>query len=213
MRQHHIRNRQQLIEDFGSYIVDDPHAAKGRWAELFGCDRPIKLEIGSGKGAFITGMCLRDPEVSFIACEGAYNVYPRIPQKAAALNVRNLLVLPNYITDPREFFEDGEISGIYLNFSDPWGKKRYNNRRLTYRDKIVGYSHICRPGSALEFKTDNDELFEFTLGELEHLGMVPEIVEYDLHNSPLAETNIPTQYEEKFTEQGLAIKYLRLLFT
>ena len=127
--------------------------------------------------------------------------------------MRNLLVLPNYITDPREFFEDGEISGIYLNFSDPWGKKRYNNRRLTYRDKIVGYSHICRPGSALEFKTDNDELFEFTLGEMEHLGMVPEIVEYDLHNSPLAETNIPTEYEEKFTEQGLAIKYLRLLFT
>lgn len=213
MRQHHIRNRQQLIDDFGSYIVDDPHAAKGHWAELFGNDRPVKLEIGSGKGAFITGICLRNRDTNFIACEGAYNVYPRIPQKAAAFNVRNLLVLPNYITDPREFFEDDEISGIYLNFSDPWGKKRYNNRRLTYRDKIEGYRHICRPGSTLEFKTDNDELFQFSLDELAYLGLVPEIVEYDLHNSPYNVNNIPTEYEEKFTEQGIAIKYLRLIFT
>ena len=212
MRQRAIRNRQQLIDDFGSYIVDDPWAAKGRWAELFGNDRPIKLEIGSGKGAFICGMCQRDKDVDFIACEGAYNVYPRIPQRAASFDIKNLLVLAQYITDPREFFAEDEISGIYLNFSDPW-KKRYNSRRLTYRDKIEGYRYICRPGSALEFKTDNDELFEFSLEEIACVGLKPDVVEYDLHSSPFAESNIPTEYEEKFTEQGLTIKYLRLIFT
>ena len=153
MRQRHIRNRQQLIDDFGSYIVEDPAAAKGRWAELFGNDRPVKLEIGSGKGAFITGMCLKYPDTDFIACEGGYNVYPRILQRAAGFDVQNLLVLARYITDPCEFFAEDELSGIYLNFSDPW-KKKYKSRRLTYRDKIEGYRRICRPGSALEFKTD-----------------------------------------------------------
>ena len=212
MRQRHIRNRQQLIDDFGSYIVEDPAAAKGRWAEFFGNDRPVKLEIGSGKGAFITGMCLKYPDTDFIACEGGYNVYPRILQRAAGFDVQNLLVLARYITDPCELFAEDELSGIYLNFSDPW-KKKYKSRRLTYRDKIEGYRRICRPGSALEFKTDNDELFEFTLEELSFLGLRPDVIEYDLHNSPLAEDNIPTEYEEKFTELGLTIKFLRLIFT
>ena len=212
MRQRRIHNREKLIEEFGSCIVEDPASVKGRWSELFGNDRPVKLEIGSGKGAFITGICLRDKDINFIACEGAYNVYPRIPQKAAALNVSNLLVLASYITDPSEFFEDSEISGIYLNFSDPW-KKKYSSRRLTYRDKIEGYRRICKPGSALEFKTDNDELFSFTLDELAYLGLEPEVVEYDLYSSPYLAANIPTEYEEKFTKQGVTIKYLRLIFT
>ena len=212
MRQRHIRNRQDIIDSCGRYIAQDPAALKGRWNEFFGNDFAIRLELGSGKGQFITTLCLRDKETNFIACEGGYNVYPRILQKADALGLSNLALIADYITDPSEFFADGEISGIYLNYSDPW-KKRYAYRRLTYRDKIEGYRKICRPGSALEFKTDNDELFEFSLGELEHLRIVPEVVEYDLHNSPLAEQNVLTEYEEKFTELGSTIKYFRVLFT
>ena len=121
-------------------------------------------------------------------------------------------MLGEYIADPCDFFEDGEISGIYLNFSDPW-KKKYSSRRLTYREKLEGYKKICAPGAKLEFKTDNDELFEFSLLELEAAGLKADIIDCDLHLGPLAEANILTEYEEKFTEEGVKIKYFCVTFT
>ena len=200
------------MEECGIYLAGELSGLKGHWAELFGTDAPLKMELGSGKGQFITRLAQRDRDVSFIACEGAFHVYPRILQKLKAEGIENVRVLGEYINDPCDYFEDGELSGLYLNFSDPW-KKRYYKRRLTYRDKITQYAKICRPGAVLEFKTDNDELFEFTLGELQALGLTPDIVEYDLHNSSLAAENIMTEYEEKFTEKGCKIKFLRLTFT
>ncbi len=212
MRQRTIRNREKIIEECGAWLAEDPASYKGRWNSLFGNDRPIKLEVGSGKGQFISAICQRYRDINFLACEGGYNVYPRILQKARQLSLDNLAVIPQYIADPCDLFEDGELSGIYLNFSDPW-KKQTAHRRLTHRSKLEGYRRICRPGSALEFKTDNDELFEFTLEEIASLGLSPDIVEYDLYSGGLAENNIPTEYEEKFTKNGLKIKYLRLSFT
>ena len=212
MRQRTIRNREKIIDAFGKLLVEDSKSLKGHWNELFGNGTPIKLELGSGKGQFITSLAERDPGVNFIACEGAYNVYPRILQKLGALEISNVRVLGEYIADPCEFFEDDELSGLYLNFSDPW-KKRYYKRRLTYREKLLQYARICRPGSVLEFKTDNDELFEFSLQEIDAVGLKPDVIEYDLHNSLLAERNILTEYEEKFTEKGSKIKFLSLTFT
>ena len=212
MRQRTIRNREKIIDAFGKFLVEDPKSLKGHWNELFGNGAPVKLELGSGKGQFITSLAEREPGVNFIACEGAYNVYPRILQKLGALEISNVRVLGEYIADPCEFFEDDELSGLYLNFSDPW-KKRYYKRRLTYREKLLQYARICRPGSVLEFKTDNDELFEFSLQEIDAVGLKPDVIEYDLHNSLLAERNILTEYEEKFTEKGSKIKFLSLTFT
>ena len=212
MRQRTIRNREKIIEECGDRLVEDAILQKGRWSSLFGNDRPIKLEVGSGKGQFISSICLRDPDINFIACEGGYNVYPRILQKAEKLELSNLFVIPSYIADPCDLFEDDELSGIYLNFSDPW-KKQTAHRRLTHRSKLEGYRRICRPGSFLEFKTDNDELFDFTLEEISSIGLSPDIVVYDLYASELAEDNIPTEYEEKFTKNGCKIKFLRLSFT
>ena len=212
MRQRHIRNREDILRDCGGYIVEDPKSMKGRWKELFpGCEG-LYLEIGSGKGQFISGMAERYPQRAFLACEGQFNVYPRILQKIGANGLENLRLISEYITDPCDLFEDGELSGIYLNFSDTW-KKQTAHRRLTHRSKLEGYRRICRPGSALEFKTDNDELFEFSLEEMAATGLKPETVVYDLYSSELAEDNIPTEYEEKFTKNGLKIKYLRLIFT
>ena len=212
MRQRTIRNRDRIIEECRGWMAEDAALQKGRWSSLFGNDRPIKLEIGSGKGQFIRSICIRDKDVNFIACEGGYNVYPRILQKARELELSNLFVIPSYISDPSDLFEDGELSGIYLNFSDPW-KKQTAHRRLTHRTKLEGYRRICRPGSVLEFKTDNDELFGFTLEEIAAVGLRPDIVVYDLYASELAEDNIPTEYEEKFTKSGCKIKFLRLSFT
>ena len=212
MRQRHIRNRDAIMEECSAYLAQDPRALRGSWRSAFQGEGPLKLEIGSGKGRFITQMALLHPDMNFIACEGQFNVYPRILQKAKALELPNLLLLSEYITDPLEFFADGEIDGIYLNFSDPW-KKRTKTRRLTYRTKLEGYKRICALGAALEFKTDNDELFEFSLEELAEAGLSPERVEYDLHASDLAAGNIMTEYEEKFTNRDMKIKFLRVIFT
>ena len=209
MRQRHIRNREEILKDCGEYLVQDPRSLRGQWRSAFGKEGPLKLEIGSGKGRFITQMALAHPDENFIACEGQYNVYPRILQKAKALELSNMLLLGEYIADPSDFFADGEIDGIYLNFSDPW-KKRTANRRLTYRTKLEGYKRICSPGAVLEFKTDNDDLFDFSLEELSAVGLTPSTVEYDLHASEFAENNVLTEYEEKFTVIGSKIKFLRV---
>ena len=211
MRQRHIRNRENILEECGEFLVQDPWLCRGCWKQAFKNSGPLKLEIGSGKGRFITGMAARCPGENFIACEGQYNVYPRILQKIKENELTNVLLLKEYITDPSDFFADGEIDGIYLNFSDPW-KKRTFNRRLTYRKKLEGYKRICSKGAALEFKTDNDELFDFSLEELKAAGLCPQRVEYDLHASDLAENNIMTEYEEKFTVLGVKIKYFRVIF-
>ena len=200
------------MQECGRFIVQHPEEMKGRWHELFAPRRDLKLEIGSGKGRFITQMAQREPDTGFLACEGQFNVYPRILQKAAELELENLLLIADYITDPCLMFADGELAGIYLNFSDPW-KKRTANRRLTYREKLRAYAKVCAPGSFLQFKTDNDELFEYSLEELSAAGFEPDIVEYDLHASALAAGNIMTEYEEKFTDQGIKIKYFRTVFT
>jgi len=212
MRQHHIRNREGIMRECGKYIAADPAALRGRWKEAFASDAPLFLELGSGKGRFITTLAQLHPENNYLACEGQYNVYPRIIQKAASLELGNMLLIAQYITDPSELFADGEIDGIYLNFSDPW-KKRTANRRLTCRSKLEGYRRICSKGAFLEFKTDNDELFEYSLQELEASGLIADRVDYDLHSSDLAESNIRTEYEERFTEKGLKIKYFHVFFT
>ena len=209
MRQRHIRNREQILADCSEYLAGDPRQMRGCWRGAFPGEGPLMLEIGSGKGRFITGMAQLHPEANFIACEGQYNVYPRILQKAKALELKNMLLLAEYIADPSDFFADGEIDGIYLNFSDPW-KKRTANRRLTYRTKLEGYKRISAPGAVLEFKTDNDDLFEFSLEELAAVGLEPSVVEYDLHTSEYAKNNVLTEYEEKFTLIGSKIKFLRV---
>ena len=212
MRQRHIKNRESIIEECGGCLIEDPAGCRERWNEVFGRTAPVVLEIGSGKGQFVTGMAQRFPDIDFIACEGQFNVYPRILQKVTQLGLTNVKVIGSYISDPSEFFSQGEISGIYLNFSDPW-KKRTRHRRLTSRQKLEGYRTICAPGSFLRFKTDNDELFEYSLEELAAAGLVPSCVEYDLHNSPLSAGNIMTEYEEKFTNEGSKIKYFCTYFT
>ena len=200
------------MEECGAALIEDPAAMKGRWHEAFGRTSPIMLEIGSGKGRFITQMAEMHPEWNFIACEGQFNVYPRVLQKISELGLSNVRLIGGYLNDPQEFFAEGEISGIYLNFSDPW-KERTKHRRLTSRKKLEGYKVICAPGAFLQFKTDNDELFEYSREELAAAGLKPADLTYDLHRSAFSERNIMTEYEEKFTIEGLRIKYFCTYFT
>lgn len=223
MRQHVVRNKEQINEENKAYIVPSPKEQKGKWHGLFAVnpangepqDRaglPLFIEIGSGKGQFITKTAERNPDRNYLACEGAVNVNPRILQKAGAMELPNLMVITEYIIDPADYFERGELAGIYINFCDPWPKARYAHRRLTHVDKLNAYKEIMLPGSTLEFKTDNDDLFEFSLEQLELAGLKADYVTRDLHSDPLADSNIETEYEQKFAGNGKSINYLRIVF-
>lgn len=173
-------------------------------------DKPLYLEIGSGKGRFITELAAKNPGSFYLACEGGLNINVRILQKAQELGLDNLKVITEYITIPTEWFPENSLDGIYLNFSDPWPKDRHAHRRLTYHKMLEGYKAVAKPGAVLQFKTDNDDLFEWSLTEFETAGLKTLEISRDLWNSQYAASNIMTEYEEKFGSNGKTINYIKL---
>lgn len=213
MRQRKLKNLDERLEAFSRFAAADPAGNKGRWRQVFGNDKPIWLEIGCGKGQFITRQAAAHPERNFIAVEGHESVVLRALEKAAAAEKEaarnNLCFILEYVKDVRDLFADGELAGIYLNFSDPWPKDRHAKRRLTYGKRLEQYAQILEPGGAIAFKTDNEGLFAFTLEQIEETGM--EILELsrDLHHCPYNEENITTEYEDKFALTGKNINYVK----
>ncbi|MGN0659551.1 MAG: tRNA (guanosine(46)-N7)-methyltransferase TrmB [Emergencia sp.] len=210
MRQRKIKNLEEKLDAFDAWIVDDPSSMKGRWSEVFGCGRPIWLEIGCGKGQFIRGCAQARPDDCFIAVEGHQSVVLRALEKAEEAELSNLRFVLEYIKDIRDLFADGELAGIYLNFSDPWPKERHAKRRLTYGKRLLQYRQVIADGGFICFKTDNDGLFDFTLEQIEEEGMEIAEMSRDLHSSPYAEGNITTEYEDKFAGAGKNINYVKI---
>ena len=250
MRQRKLKNLDERLDVFRRFIIEEPAARRGRWKEVFGNDNPIWLEIGCGKGQFITRHAALHPERNYIAVEGHESVVLRALEKAAAMNGTagtaddadgasevsgagtavdaansagtpggagaedtagpgNLCFILEYVRDIRDLFADGELEGVYLNFSDPWPKERHAKRRLTYGKRLRQYAQIIRPGGVIAFKTDNEGLFDFSLEQIQQEGM--EILEMsrDLHRSPYSEENITTEYEDKFASTGKNINYVK----
>lgn len=213
MRQRKLKNLDERLDAFSRFIIEDPAAHRGRWKEVFGNDKPIWLEIGCGKGQFITRHAALHPERNYIAVEGHESVVLRALEKAAAMNGTagpgNLCFILEYVRDIRDLFADGELEGVYLNFSDPWPKERHAKRRLTYGKRLRQYAQIIRPGGVIAFKTDNEGLFDFSMEQIQQEGM--EILELsrDLHRSPYSEENITTEYEDKFASTGKNINYVK----
>ena len=181
MRQRNIKNLSERIEQNSRLLIEEPGDCKGRWAEIFGNGNPIYLEIGCGKGNFITKHAFAEPDCNFIACEGQMSVVLRALEKAEALGSGNLRVFIDFVNDLEDYFEVGELSGIYLNFSDPWPKARHAKRRLTYRGRLQNYKKVLKPDGFIEFKTDNEGLFAFTLEEIEACGYEMIEMSRDLH--------------------------------
>ena len=144
---------------------------------------------------------------------GAESVIVRAMARAEELELENLAFLSVYMDDIRDYFENDEIDGIYLNFSDPWPKARHAKRRLTFRKFLERYRDIIKPGGFIEVKTDNDGLYDFSLEEAEALGYDITEKTRDLHNSEYSKENIMTEYEEKFSQRGKNINYLRIEFS
>lgn len=210
MRQRKIKDIEEKLQQYTQYMVELPAEQKGKWREFFGNANPIYLEIGCGKGQFITEHARRNPNCNYIAIEGRDSVIWRALQKVERMELTNLCFIRQYIDDIRDFFADGELEGLYLNFSDPWPKERHAKRRLTFYKKLKQYGQIVKKDGHIEFKTDNEGLFEFTLEQIAEAEM--EILEMsrDLHNSEFAENNIPTEYEDKFAGKGKNINYVKM---
>lgn len=221
MRQRNIKNLDEKIAENSRRLIENPREYKGKWSELFGNDLPIYLEIGCGKGNFIVSHASREPSCNFIACEGQTSVVLRALEKAEEQSLDNLRIFIDFVHDLRDYFEEGEIAGIYLNFSDPWPKARHAKRRLTHRGYLKNYRQVLAEGGFVEFKTDNDGLFEFTLEEISECGY--EIIEMtrDLHGvtnegdsgkgkHAAKSAEFMTEYEKKFSSQGKNINFVRI---
>ncbi len=173
-------------------------------ARTFVGSSPLHIEIGCGKGGFITQTASLNPDVRYIAVEKVSNVIVLAMEKAAAANLSNIRFMRGNFQFLSESFPDKSVDRIYLNFSDPWPKKGYAKRRLTHGGFLEIYKRLLKDGGEICFKTDNRELFDFSLESFPENGFEVSCVTYDLHNSSF-EGNVMTEYETRFSQMGVPI--------
>jgi len=230
MRQRKAKDLEKRLAECSEYMIDDPgkgsrdyfgskvcgtdDAANG--LSDTGAERELFLEIGCGKGQFIIKKALENPDADFIAVEGQETVILRALEKVSKQSTgkpkpENLKFMLTFIDNMEDFFDEDQLSGIYLNFSDPWPKARHAKRRLTYRKRLENYGKALKPGGFIEIKTDNDDLFDFTLREIEDVGYETVELTRDLHSSSYASRLTTTEYEDKFSGRGKNINYVKII--
>ena len=210
MRLRNIKGSREIIAA-SPFVVHQETNEKGNWNRLFEQKGPLYIEIGMGKGQFLTELAAGNPEKNFVGIEKYSSVLLRAIEKQQELQLSNVKLIrmdAEYITD---VFAPGEVAGIYLNFSDPWPKDRHEKRRLTSKQFLRRYEQILSPGGTVQFKTDNQALFDFSLEEASQAGWELLCVTRDLHQDPvLCRGNIMTEYEERFSSMGNPICMLRM---
>ncbi|NSL51333.1 tRNA (guanosine(46)-N7)-methyltransferase TrmB [Calidifontibacillus erzurumensis] len=190
------------IKEHPDLVIPEPQNYNGRWQqEIFKNGNPIHLEIGMGKGAFINGMAKLHPEINFIGIEKYTSVIVSALELTLENQLTNVRLLNIDAGNLSEIFAEGELSRIYLNFSDPWPKNRHEKRRLTYESFLAMYEKVLAKDGEIHFKTDNQGLFEYSLESFSKYGMLIKNISLDLHRSNIKE-NVMTEYEEKFSKQG-----------
>lgn len=209
MRLRNITGSREVIAD-SQYVVHEEDWNPGGWHEIFGNNNPIRIEIGMGKGKFIHTLAKLNPDINYVGIEKYSSVLLRAIQKMEEEELPNLKFLRMDAEDITGVFGQGEVDRIYLNFSDPWPKDRHAKRRLPSREFLARFDVILKKDGILEFKTDNRDLFDFAVEELEPAGWRAEVITYDLHaDEKLMEGNVMTEYEEKFSSMGNPIcKYV-----
>lgn len=178
---------------------------KGKWAKVFGNDNPLIVEIGTGRGSYLTRYAAREPGINFVGIELYSNPLYRAVKKAEELelpNVRFIRINAEFLTG---MFEEHEIDEIHLNFSDPWPKVSKANKRLTSAHFLQKYDIVLKENGKIVFKTDNTPLFDFSLKEAVSEGWITEEIDYDLHVNGNPEWNVMTDYEMQFVEKGVRI--------
>ena len=204
MRLRNVKNAKDIVEN-SEYVIQNPVEYKGRFNELFGNENPIRLEIGMGKGNFILDMAKKNPKVNFIGVEKYQSIVCRAIEKAERSELSNVKFICVDAMELSNIF-DKEIDIIYLNFSDPWPKKRHAKRRLTSHLFLPIYDQIFKGEKVIIQKTDNVGLFESSIVSLSTYGYVIEDISMDLAST--GRENSLTEYEAKFMGLGIKINYL-----
>lgn len=203
MRLRNVKNKEEIMNN-SSYLVKNCFEYKGRWHELFGNDNPIFIEIGMGKGKFIIENAKMYPEINFIGIEKYDSVIAKGLQKIPD-GLDNLLMIRADAMDIGDIF-DYEIERIYLNFSDPWPKNRHHLRRLSSRIFLEKYDSLFRGKKEIHMRTDNQGLYTYSLVSFSENGYVLKKISFDLHRDDMP--LITTEYEDKFSKDGLPIYYV-----
>lgn len=202
MRLRNIPGAKEAVAE-SPFVIQTPAEQKGLWAERFGNQNPIHIEVGMGKGQFLTEMALLHPDVNYVGIERYTSVLYRALQKREELEqtLPNLFYLCIDAQELPDIFAPGEVEKIYLNFSDPWPKDRHAKRRLTSREFLARYQQVLPAGGIVEFKTDNRGLFDFSLEEQKEAGWELLACTYNLHkDEKMMVGNVMTEYERKFSK-------------
>ena len=211
MRLRNIPRAESVIQEHDA-VMNAPEEKRGKWNREFGNAHPIYIEIGMGKGQFLLRMAVLHPEANFIGIERYSSVLLRATEKFDRDEFRELENIRFICMDAKELdkvFAPGEVEKIYLNFSDPWPKARHAKRRLTSKEFLKRYEGVLSEDGEVEFKTDNTELFKFSLEQVGEAGWVLLAHTYDLHhNLEMNEGNVMTEYEQKFSAKGQPINKL-----
>ena len=199
--------REIMIEN--EFVFTEPENMAGTWKEVFGNNNPVRIEIGMGKGRFITTLAQMNPDINYIGIEKYSSVLLRAVEKQDELRLSNLRFIRMDAENICDVFAKGEVDRIYLNFSDPWPKDRHAKRRLTSKQFFERYDGILKKDGIVEFKTDNDLLFQFSLEQVPEAGWNLDKFTWDLHNDEeMVKGNVMTEYESKFSAMGNPIHKL-----
>lgn len=205
MRLRNVPGSRDMIAE-SRFTIKDETEYKGKWSRVFGNDNPVHIEIGMGKGQFIMTLAEENPDINYVGIEKYSSVLVRAIEKQEEKDLPNLFFIRMDAENIADVFAAGEVGRIYLNFSDPWPKDRHAKRRLTSLQFLERYEKILEREGHVIFKTDNKDLFDFSL---EQVREAPHWVllnyTYDLHHSEYVDGNIMTEYETRFVEKGNAI--------
>ena len=201
MRLRNIPEAKDIVAD-SPYVIQEPVLWRGRWDSLWSAPRPIHLEIGMGKGQFIHTLAEQNPKINYIGIEMYSSVLYRALERRAETELDNLFFIRFDAKNLTDLFDISEVEQIYLNFSDPWPKDRHAKRRLTSPEFMKIYDCILEKDGTVEFKTDNQGLFSYSLKSIPESGWQIRYSTRDLHHTDMAQDNVMTEYEEKFSSLG-----------
>lgn len=195
------------------FYIDKPEINKGKWNNYFKKEAPLYVELGCGKGLFISTLAVNNKNINFIAVdmiEAMLGLSKRnIEEAYQSKEPENLALIRANVELIDNVFGDGDkVDRIYINFCNPWPKAKHNKRRLTHTRQLEKYKTFLKEKGEIYFKTDDDELFEASLEYFKESNFKIKAITYDLHKEPIFETNIETEHEKMFSKEGIKIKAL-----
>ncbi|GAF15892.1 LOW QUALITY PROTEIN: tRNA (guanine46-N7-)-methyltransferase [Bacillus sp. JCM 19046] len=211
MRLRHKPWAREELDKRPNLVIQNPASFQGKWKDVFEKNQPLHIEVGTGKGQFITNMAIQNPTINFIGVERYESVLLTAMEKAELAGLKNLKFLGQDVKNLNQFFAENEVDRLFINFTDPWPKSRHEKRRLTYKTFLAIYKQVLKKDGEIHFKTDNQGLFEYSLHSMSTFGLSLKMLVLDLHNSAI-ENNIMTEYEERFSEKGMRIYRLEATY-